>query len=314
MAKQSAADKAGVKVGGSTGQVLEKNSGTDFDFDWKTPSAADNLGNHIATQDLDMAGFNIKGFAANDKITDNNNNELIVFQPQASALNFFEFSNGATGVAPKILANSGFLEDDDVSFDIETLGTGILATNVGFSTPELVGTTKETIVKLTSAGSSSVNELEINNSLTGFPVSIAATGSDPNIALNVSAKGTKEIKMLSNVSLGTKSIEFDQQSVTFNSGTTILDWNSGMNARLILTGNIGTLLDFTNPIGIVGANYLLRVEQDATGSRTIAAWDGSIKWEGGAEPTLSTGINAVDIIHLYFDGSFWFGRATLNYS
>jgi hypothetical protein len=52
----------GVPTGGTTGQVLAKIDGTNYNTQWTTPSgggSADNLGNHTATQALDMASNNI---------------------------------------------------------------------------------------------------------------------------------------------------------------------------------------------------------------------------------------------------------------
>jgi hypothetical protein len=46
----------GVPTGGSTGQVLAKVNETDYNTQWVTPSGGnDNLGNHIATQNLNMS-------------------------------------------------------------------------------------------------------------------------------------------------------------------------------------------------------------------------------------------------------------------
>jgi hypothetical protein len=51
----------GVPTGGTTGQVLSKINNTDYNTQWITPASggSDNLGNHTATQALDMANNNI---------------------------------------------------------------------------------------------------------------------------------------------------------------------------------------------------------------------------------------------------------------
>ncbi|HMR90122.1 MAG TPA: hypothetical protein PKD51_18300 [Saprospiraceae bacterium] len=50
----------GVPTGGTANQVLTKVDGTDYNTQWSTPSGgADNLGNHTATQNLNMANFDI---------------------------------------------------------------------------------------------------------------------------------------------------------------------------------------------------------------------------------------------------------------
>ena len=62
-----------------------------------------------------------------------------------------------------------------------------------------------------------------------------------------------------------------------------------------------------------GATYILRVIQDATGTRTIT-WNSVFKWPGGTAPTLSTGNGAIDIITFVSDGTNLYGTAQLNFS
>ena len=52
----------GVPTGGTTGQVLSKVDATNYNTQWITPASGgsgDNLGNHTATQALNMANFNL---------------------------------------------------------------------------------------------------------------------------------------------------------------------------------------------------------------------------------------------------------------
>ena len=51
----------GVPTGGAANQVLAKIDGTNFNTTWVTPSGADNLGNHTATQALNMNSNAITG-------------------------------------------------------------------------------------------------------------------------------------------------------------------------------------------------------------------------------------------------------------
>lgn len=53
----------GVPTGGTANQVLAKIDGADYNTEWVTPAAggSDNLGNHTATQNLDLAANNIIG-------------------------------------------------------------------------------------------------------------------------------------------------------------------------------------------------------------------------------------------------------------
>lgn len=71
--------------------------------------------------------------------------------------------------------------------------------------------------------------------------------------------------------------------------------------RVTLTANCA----LTFPAAGAGKSFSLELVQDGTGSRTVT-WPGSVKWDGGATPILSTAANAVDTLwFICFDGSRW---------
>jgi len=91
-------------------------------------------------------------------------------------------------------------------------------------------------------------------------------------------------------------------------GATIaLDWNNSNVQSVTLGGN--RTFTFANPKD--GGRYLIRLKQDATGSRTVT-WP-TIIWRGGTAPTLTTTANKVDLITLIYDGTSYYGDASLNY-
>lgn len=91
-------------------------------------------------------------------------------------------------------------------------------------------------------------------------------------------------------------------------GSTIaISWNNGNCQSVTIAGN--RTITFANPIA--GARYLLAITQDTSGSRTIT-WP-TIKWQGGTTPTLTTTANKTDLIALYYDGTSYYGQASLNY-
>jgi hypothetical protein len=94
-----------------------------------------------------------------------------------------------------------------------------------------------------------------------------------------------------------------------NSGTSLtLDFNSGQNQKVTLTGNV--TFTFSNPVA--GMTAKIKLVQDATGSRAVT-WP-TIKWAGGAAPTLTGTAGSIDIITLYYDGSSYFGMAGLKFA
>lgn len=106
------------------------------------------------------------------------------------------------------------------------------------------------------------------------------------------------------------------KQVTFNSVPTanktgaapnLADWTTGSLQEIVLTGNVTGTPTFTAPTG--ASRLTLRVKQDGTGSRTIAAWPSGVRWPGGTAPTLSTGASAIDYITFLYDGTSYDGYA-----
>ena len=99
---------------------------------------------------------------------------------------------------------------------------------------------------------------------------------------------------------------------TIGDGATgAIDWNVSQKQKVTITGT-GITCNFTNPPG--ACNLLLKVVQ-GDGSDVIATWDSDIKWPGNdTVPTLSTGSGDIDIISFYFDGTNYFGVASLDFA
>lgn len=80
-----------------------------------------------------------------------------------------------------------------------------------------------------------------------------------------------------------------------------ISWDASSNqvAKVTLAGN--RTLD--NPTNLIdGATYVLRVIQDATGSRTLA-YGSAYDFPGGTAPTLTAAANAVDVLTFLCDGT-----------
>tara|TARA_R110000868_G_scaffold91836_1_gene254555 strand:- start:33 stop:866 length:834 start_codon:yes stop_codon:yes gene_type:complete len=88
-----------------------------------------------------------------------------------------------------------------------------------------------------------------------------------------------------------------------NSGTTqTLALTNGTVQTVTMTGNC----TFTMPTNVAGKSFILIATQDATGSRTATFT--SVKWAGGAAPTLTTtATTGVDILTFVANGTSWFG-------
>lgn len=76
----------------------------------------------------------------------------------------------------------------------------------------------------------------------------------------------------------------DAATITFNCA--VADWHQvtlGGNRTLAVSGDVD------------GQQFSIILQQDATGSRTIASWWTGLLWPGGTVPTLTTTANARDV-------------------
>ena len=97
--------------------------------------------------------------------------------------------------------------------------------------------------------------------------------------------------------------------------TVSIDWGLGNKYHLLME-NSSTVTFATNPTN--PCNLLLKVQQGNGGSKIItwAVTSGTIYWPGGGildtdKPTLTTDDDETDILSFYFDGTNYFGVATL---
>lgn len=142
-----------------------------------------------------VAGTDIK-FDDGDYLSDTNGNELVLFAVTSSAVNEITVTNAATGNAPSVTATG---DDTNIDLELQGKGTGAvtIAGTVGLKmaedTPILDANGNELVdfTKVTNA----VNYIEVTNAVTTDSPVIAAAGSDTNIDLELSAKGTGGIKL-----------------------------------------------------------------------------------------------------------------------
>lgn len=94
-----------------------------------------------------------------------------------------------------------------------------------------------------------------------------------------------------------------------NSGSSkTIYWYEG-NRQLITLTAAPVTLTFSQPKD--GAMYTLVIVQDGTGSRTIT-WP-TIKWAGGAAPTLTAAASSVDIVSLLYANGSYYGTVSNNF-
>lgn len=93
-----------------------------------------------------------------------------------------------------------------------------------------------------------------------------------------------------------------------NTGAAITtNFNNGAMQSYTATANV--TFTFSNPRA--GQVYRLIITQDGTGSRTYT-WPAAVKWPAGSAPT-GSGAGKIDVIVLTYDGTSYYGVASLNY-
>jgi hypothetical protein len=174
----------------------------------------------------------------------------------------------------------------------KTFGSGLLLATRPKITTSIDDANGNEVIK-TPATASAVNEVTITNSATGNPVQVAATGDDTNIELKLASKGNKQIN------LGSGHYQSLQTYSPTGGGTATLDLSLGNDHRITMpAGNITIALSNEQ----VGQKFLISITQDSVGSRTVT-WFTTIKWAGGAAPTLTTTANKRDTFGFVVTGS-----------
>jgi len=162
------------------------------------------------------------------------------------------------------------------------------------------GTTAKALVFLTGGTTQSTNErMRIDGS---GNVMVGKTAA----AYKVDVKGRGNFDSTLNAPNYTSTF----QTLTF--GTTITwDQTKGATAAITLTGN--ATLSITN--AVAGMYGLVRVTQDATGSRTLALPSGSkVINGGGGVATLTTTAGAIDVLSYFYDGTNYYWTIGYNYN
>lgn len=93
-----------------------------------------------------------------------------------------------------------------------------------------------------------------------------------------------------------------------NSGTSkTIDWNDGNEQLLTLTGNV--TLTLSNPGD--GGRYVLLLDQDGTGGRTVT-WPAAVLWPGNVAPTITATASHGDLVTLIYRSTLGKYQASLN--
>jgi len=232
----------------------------------------------------------------------------------AAAIASTSSSAHAFAVGPAGATNPSF--NVDSSSGADAVGVNIKSgTTAGGVSIAVISPTTNDNLRIDAKGSGTITiagvstgSVTIGTALTygGVTLSNAVTGTG-NMVLSASPTFTGTLTAaataFSNQVNGPKAALTDASSIAWNLAT-------AQAASVTLGGN-RTLAAPTNMVD--GGTYMLRVKQDATGSRTLA-YNAVFKFPGGTAPTLSTAANALDILTFTSDGTSMFGVAQKAFS
>ena len=159
--------------------------------------------------------------------------------------------------------------------------------------------------------------LQENNSLDDFKRPLKIDGTTSSLEIATKDNGAKvtgnfdcEGNIATNNIIATNTIVFGSEHAnTVTTGTIVIDWNVSQKQSLTITGT-GCTINFTDPPG--ACNLILKVIQ-GDGADTVGTWDSSIKWAGSSAPTISSGSADIDVISFYYDGTNYYGVASLDF-
>ena len=218
-------------------------------------------------------------------IADANGNEMIIFDTVTTAVNEVTLSNNSTGLGPTILATG----ETNVPITLGGKGTG--AVRIGQATSAGVDLLADQPIRDSSANefisftktASATTQLNVTNAATGTTGPLLSPVGETNVDLRLAGTGTGKVHNTTGA-YGNITADSDGATVTFNMATSNIHTVTLGGNRTLAVSNVA-----------VGQCFMLRLSQDGSAPRTVT-WFSTIKWAGGAAPTLTATNNKADMI------------------
>jgi len=189
------------------------------------------------------------------------------------------FVDGATG-------SQGAETDTGLTYNPST---GLL-TAAGFSGPltgNVTGNASGTALTVTQAAQSAITSVGTLTSVVVADGGNIGSASDTD-AISIASTGAVTFSKATKPALKANS---DGATITFD-----------VNEANVHTVTLGANRVFAISNETAGQKFMIRIQQDATGSRTVT-WFSTIKWAGGSAPTLTTTANKADVVGFLVTGT-----------
>jgi hypothetical protein len=197
----AAANDMANAVNGATNVTVEGTGVSNYDLD-PTPLQASDVGAYTRAEvddAIDTALTNSALVTTNEaqtltaktltspkvnEILDTNGNEIVTFTATAAAVNNYCINNNAAGLAPYLI-----VEGSDAAIDnnIYSKGTGAVSLRGGSDGAR--------VIAAVPLASGAANFMTVTNSETGNPVLLGVAGTDTNISLNLTPKGSGTVSV-----------------------------------------------------------------------------------------------------------------------
>ena len=150
--------------------------------------------------------------------------------------------------------------------------------------------------------------MPVPNTFASATTSIPLSQLDQNFATTITLGNTaiqlgNTVTTLNNMTQANVTVtNYTETPFSANSSTAItLSLTNGTFQIVTLTDNA----TITMPTATSGKSFLLLLKQDGTGGRSVT-WS-TVKWPGGAAPTITATASKQDIYSFFADGTNWYG-------
>ena len=241
---------------------------------------------------------------------DNTNSKVVWDTPAQNSIDF----DGDTGATVSI--NAGGTLTLAGGTGIESSGSGTTITHAlssGAALANLGGGSGSTFLRkdgtFTTPTNDDVSVANLDARLNQLTATMVTIGDATDVTIDFEGA----------IQIGQDAVFMTQPTVTTGAGVSTWSWTQGNKLDLTLASGSQTIIfDTGHPLG--RCNLTLKITQPSSGAAgTVSSWSATgggynIKWAGGGSaPTLSTANGAIDILSFYFDGSTYYGVASLDF-